>query len=107
MYFLKTRQQSGAQPSIPNSTNILTLFRDWAMRAIDVYKRQAYDRSDFILIIKESTQTYSQHTRNLNQRCERRYINVILQISKMYYLGQVTAEQIMLIKANIDVYKRQ
>ena len=34
MYFLKTRQQSGAQPSIPNSTNILTLFRDWAMRAI-------------------------------------------------------------------------
>ena len=34
MYFRKTRQQSGAQPSIPNSTNILTLFRDWAMRAI-------------------------------------------------------------------------
>ena len=27
--------------------------------------------------------------------------DVILQISKMYYLGQVTAEQIMLIKANI------
>ena len=27
--------------------------------------------------------------------------DIILQISKMYYLGQVTAEQIVLIKANI------
>ena len=58
----------------------------------DVYKRQLYTTLSIAKTMDEMNRLAYGKARE----------DLILQISQMYYLGQVTAEQIILIKANSE-----